>query len=82
MARRYQGDPYWLTLKYPGQCRRCDRQLKKGEQAFRYKDGSLYCDSDSCGGRESRMFEAAAADEEQYCSSGPPMDFNMGEEYF
>ena len=82
MARRYAGDPYWLTLKYPGQCARCGRELRKGERAFRYKSGALYCDSAVCGRAESRSFEAAAEDEDRYCSDGPPMDFDLGDEYF
>lgn len=62
-GKRYSGDPYWLTLRYPGECRRCKRQLAKGERAFRYKCGSLYCDSDRCGRACSREFEGAAFDE-------------------
>lgn len=65
-GRRYAGDPYWLTVKYPGSCRRCGKQIRKGERAFRYKDGSLYCDSDACGRAESRSFEAAAFDEDMF----------------
>jgi len=61
---RYSGDPRWITLRYAGsKCRRCGKQLKRGERAFRYKDGSLYCDSDNCGQAASRSFDAAASDE-------------------
>jgi len=64
--RRYQGDPYWLYLKWPGTCRRCGQTIPKERKAFRFKDGSLYCEADPCGPTESRRFEAAAFDEAQY----------------
>jgi hypothetical protein len=63
-GRRYAGDPKWIICRYRGVCRRCKGEIKRGERAFRYKDGSLYCDSDGCGQAESRSFEAAAFDED------------------
>ena len=57
------GDPYWLTLKYPGTCKKCGKQMKRGEKAFRYNDGAMYCDSDKCGKQAHRDFAAAVADE-------------------
>jgi len=66
---RYNQDPYWLTLRFRGVCARCKRQLRRGERAFRSKDGSLFCDKDECGGQESRDFSAAKMDEEFF--SGP-----------
>jgi len=62
--KRYAGDPYWLTLRYRGICAGCGREIKQGERAFRFKDGSLYCDSADCGQRESAAFNEAALDEE------------------
>ena len=62
--RRYSGDPYWLTVRYRAICAGCGHEMKRGERAFRFKDGSLYCDSDACGQRESVAFRAAAQDEE------------------
>ena len=63
-TKSYAGDPYWLTLRFRGQCKRCKADIKPGEQAFRYKDGSLFCDSENCGRECSRAFHAAAADED------------------
>ena len=65
MARykRYAGDPRWITCKYPGQCRKCGGPILRGAQAYRYKDGSLYCQGDQCGRAAEREFAAAAADE-------------------
>jgi hypothetical protein len=68
--RRYSGDPYWLMLRYRAICAGCGREIKRGERAFRFKDGSLYCDSDGCGRRESAAFNAAAQDEETLSSGG------------
>ena len=62
-GRRYGGDPYWLTVRYPGKCAKCGTTIGRGAQAFRYKDGSLYCEAAGCGGAESSSFEAAAFDE-------------------
>ena len=65
-GQRYAGDPKWIVCRYVGTCKRCGKTIKKGERAFRYKDRSLYCDSDGCGQHESRAFEAAAFDEYVY----------------
>lgn len=61
--RRYSGDPYWITCKYPGKCRKCGATIKKGSKAFRYKDGSLYGGDCGCGDAASADFEACAFDE-------------------
>ena len=68
--KRYVGDPYWLTLRCRGTCHGCGREIKRGERAFRFKDGSLYCDSAGCGWRESAAFIAAAQDEDLRSSGG------------
>lgn len=70
MTRYFKGDPYWLTLRYPGICRRCNCPLKKGDRAFRYKDGSLYCEDPACGGAASAEFEAAAYAEDLTSQQG------------
>jgi hypothetical protein len=44
-------------------CRRCGEPIKRGDEAFFYKDGSLYCDR-GCGQDASADFEAAAFDED------------------
>lgn len=62
--RRYSGDPYWMTLKYPSTCKKCGRSVPAGDEMFRFKDGSMYCDAPDCGGRESSSFDSAAQDEQ------------------
>jgi hypothetical protein len=39
--KRYSGDPYWLTAKFPGQCAKkdCTDQIKKGDSIFYYPRG-------------------------------------------
>lgn len=64
--RRYQGDPYWFTARFPGVCKGCGKPFKKGEQVFKYKDGSLFGDKCGCGEAHQRDFEACAADEAFY----------------
>lgn len=65
MSTRYAGDPYWIKVKYSGsKCHRCEREIKKGERAFRYKTGALYCDTPDCGQHCDREFSAAAEDED------------------
>ena len=60
---RYSGDPYWITLKHAGKCRRCGEVLPVGSRAFRYKDGSLYGEECGHGDECHRNFAAAAEDE-------------------
>jgi hypothetical protein len=62
--RKYAGDPYWMRLRYRGRCAGCGREIGRGERAFRFKDGSLYCEGQECGKRESAAFIEAAQDEE------------------
>lgn len=64
--RRYEGDPYWLTLRYPGTCAACGKKLKKGDRAFRFKSGKLFGDEEACcgaGTMESERFNEIAAAE-------------------
>ena len=64
---RYRGDPYWTTAKFSSRCRNCGKQISKGDNIFYYPKGkSVYCDSEGCGGQESRSFEAAVFDESVY----------------
>lgn len=69
MPRRYQGDPHWITTRYPGQCAGCRTEIAAGEEAFRFKSGSLYGKACGCGDRESSGFEAAAMDEDMMAGS-------------
>lgn len=65
--RRYQGDPYWISVRRRDVCRRCKCEIKPGESAFYYPKGrALYCDSDGCGRACSLEFSAAAAAEDFY----------------
>jgi hypothetical protein len=62
-----RGDPYWLTAKWPGVCRRCGTRIKRGDKAYYYpSDKSLFCGADSCGEKASREFAALRQDEEFY----------------
>ena len=67
---RYQGDPYDLTVKYPGHCAGCGGSLPRGARAFYYpKTKTLYglCGHPcSCGDAARRDFESAAFDEAVY----------------
>ena len=51
-------------------CLSCNKPLKKGDRAFRYKDGSLYCEDPACGGAASAEFEAAAYAEDLTSQQG------------
>ena len=66
--KTYSKDPYWLTVRYRGHCRRCNAEIKPVERAFYYPPktlaiGTLYCDAQKCGQAESRQFADAAMDE-------------------
>jgi hypothetical protein len=62
---RYRNDPYWLTVKWPGHCAKCNAPIKPGQRAFYYpKDRGLY--SGECAEQAASDFECAAADEETW----------------
>lgn len=66
----YYGDPYWLTTRYPGRCRKCGRPVHRGERAFYFPKGkALYC-ADGCGPEASARFNAERADEDLYNGFG------------
>jgi hypothetical protein len=46
--RTVSGDPYWITVKYPGHCHKCHAPIERGEQAFFYPKGR-YLFGDKCG---------------------------------
>jgi len=73
---RYSGDPFWMKVKYPTTCKRCGKSVQPGEEVFRFKDGSMYCDAPDCGQRESNSFNASAQDEAMF---GGGMDEGMME---
>jgi len=33
------GDPYWITVRYPGECAKCGAAIRRGEKAFYYPRG-------------------------------------------
>lgn len=63
-TRSYVGDPYWLTLRYPATCAKCGHAIKRGERAFYFKTGHIFCVALDCGEAEASAFHAAAADED------------------
>lgn len=66
-AKSYPRDPRWLTVRYPGRCARCGRQIAKGARAYYYpSDKSLYCDADGCGGACERDFSNMVEQEDFY----------------
>ena len=55
-------DPYWLTVKYPATCRRCNAHILRGARAFYYPSTkAFYCAGD-CG-------DEAAADFATCCQA-------------
>lgn len=61
------GDPYWLKARFKSKCCRCGKEIKKGEEIFYFPKGkAVYCDSDSCGEKESNVFQASVEDERNY----------------
>jgi len=63
----YKNDPYWTKARFTSYCVKCKRQVRKGEDIFYYpKYKAVYCNSDNCGGQESRDFESVVFDEDQY----------------
>lgn len=68
MRNHYQGDPYWLTARYPGYCAGCGHPFPAGEQVFRFKNRKLFAESCGCGTSESDRFEELARAEHAYCS--------------
>lgn len=61
----YRGDPRWITVRYPANCYKCGRDIKKGDRAFYYPKGkNLYCDGAACGQAADRDFQDMAAVED------------------
>jgi hypothetical protein len=46
--RTVSGDPYWITIKYPGHCHKCHAPIERGERAFYYPKGR-YLFGEKCG---------------------------------
>ena len=66
MRRRFVSrDPYWTQARYPSECRRCKREIRRGERIYYYPNGrAVYCADDACGGSCHREFSAAALAED------------------
>ena len=62
----YSGDPYWITLCYPGTCAGCGAPIPKDARAFRFKNKKLYGEPCNCGTHESERFNELAHDEAMY----------------
>ena len=61
-------DPYWLTVKYAGQCKKCGVPIQRGAQAYYYPlTKALYC-AGTCGQAADADFQSCAADEYAYNS--------------
>ena len=74
MGRFKSTRPYWLTVKYGGECSRCKRKIIKGERAFYYPHGTggtstLLCSNDGCGFQASRDLAADDFDQAQMSGS-------------
>lgn len=61
---KYQGDPRWISARFPSTCR-CGKRINKGDEILWYP-GKKYVLCQTCGSPEWAAFKAAAWDEEQY----------------
>lgn len=65
----YSGDPFWMTSKYSGKCRKCSNPINKGDNIFYYPKGkTVYCEK--CGQGESAKFDSMVEDEDHYNGGG------------
>lgn len=61
----YKNDPFWMTTKYGGDCKKCGEHIKKNETIWYYpKDKTVYCSD--CGKVAEKEFLSAVEDEEFY----------------
>ena len=73
-GHRVKGDPYWIAVRYAGECRGCGAAIPRGADAFYYPKGrALYGADCGCGLAASAEFEDAARAES--CS---PCDEELG----
>ena len=69
MPSHYQGDPYWMTVKFASRCAKtkCDATIHKGDRAFCYpRQRAVYGEVCGHGDEASRDFESARGDEDFY----------------
>lgn len=56
--------PYWITVKYPSKCSRCNQEILRGQDAFYYpRERQVLCGAEACGKQEARDLAAADFDE-------------------
>lgn len=64
MNPEYSGDPRWTVARFPSKCKKCGRDIAKGEQIFYYpRNKTVYCNREDCGKQAARDFGGEAADE-------------------
>jgi hypothetical protein len=67
MGRYRSTAPYWLTVKYAGECSRCKAKISKGEQALYFSSSrTMLCKGEDCGKQHDRDMAAADFDEAVY----------------
>ena len=68
MARRYNGDPAWMTAKFSS-TGACGHAIRRGDEIFYYPRGKqAYCPD--CSVAKSADFQSMAADEDVYAGYG------------
>ena len=60
---RYKGDPRWITVRYAGQCAKCEVRIARGERAY-YHPTTRTMACRACGEKQAAEFQAAAWDED------------------
>jgi hypothetical protein len=69
MGRYRSTKPFWLTVKYAGECSRCKAKLNKGDTALYFSSTrTMLCNGEDCGKQHDRDMAAAEFDEAQYSS--------------
>lgn len=61
--KNYNGDPYWMTAKFPGTCAKTGEPFKRGDRVF-YYPRERKCYAGAAGEAAAADFAACAADEE------------------
>jgi len=63
--RSYSADPHWVSVRYPCNCRICDRKIQAGETAWYWPASrSMDCRALQCGTQSAMDFQTAKQDEE------------------
>jgi hypothetical protein len=67
--RNYPRDPFWLSAKYAGVCKKCGEAFKAGDRIFYYPNGKAAY-SGKCADAASADFSSCAGDEAAYNGTG------------